>query len=1687
MRSVQWCARRLLAALAVLAALAHPAVLAQAQSPSLFTAEPQARKLALPGPPDQRNLGGLRRIARVDRGRLDALQKELADGRQARLRLNLFDDVEFEATLERRAETGSGFALSGPLEGTPFGRVVLVVNDQLTMGRVYTPRGNYSMRGAGDLLTVERMAPQPRSCVTLTTPDLPAGLAGGFRKSPALSENRSIGALRSSRGDGAGTVFANGVSTGTPNESNAKGSNASGDGRVVDVLVVYPSFVRDLEGGYAAMLSLIDLDIATANEAYAASGVNLRVELAAAVEVDYDRFLESRLDRSGISSSYWIDAVEHLTEPDDGQIDEVHALRDEHAADLVLLHMGGGRHDTFGDYVVGGIAWTMPEVSQDSLERWGFAVAMSGDGTFVAHELGHSMGLMHDRHRDTGNEPFPYSHGYRYEHSPPNPDQPGETYPPRWHGTVMSQLSGRDGYDFFLAFSNPELVHPSDPNLRLGVAGDEPSSDSDGPADATRHLNELRETLVNVRTRGDAGPCRYELAGDEGELTASGGTYSVRVDTQTDCEWTANLGDWVSPVSETRGTGSGEISYTVAANDGFRRTVEVEVSGQVHARAQVGARPITPVCDRSWRIKDFLMDYHPDYRYETELRGGFVHVTYETQCEDLVFDAEYLASFANLRRPNFGYDGFIVAEIKHGDFDGLSGLFQLWLRSMERVPSDLFSGLTNLRILKLGEDIAWVETPPLRGIQPGAFRGLSGLLKLTINEHRLGAFEGRMLEGMPRLVDLGVYGNFAHRDIATNIVWIKDDSDRPVTGIAPGTFSELPNLHRLKWVGHTMEKLEPGTFSGLRKLRALYLDRDAIANVELGAFDGMPKLRILRMSDYAFETLPPGVFENLPELSELMIVGGELSRLPPGVFDGLSKLWLLQLDFNSLKTLDRNVFSGLKELELLGLHQNRLRSLPGGLFRDLESLRGLWLYNNELGDLEPGIFDGLVRLDYLLLSRSHITSILPGTLNHLTSLKNLRLFGNKLRRIAPGTFRGLSLERFTLAGNPGAPFTFAQTPSIIGHSNGNEGYPEALTIDGIPEAPFDIDAELSTIGGTLSATNVRIPAGTQSSTQVEVTPDGDARVTVRVDRTQRRDAQQDYHGYRVAPGPPLVLYGFPDVDLTVGRGTRSFDLASVFSYFLGDAVNYEVSSSQAAVASVDVEDGTLRLNPKGAGASEVTVTATGPGGETVTRRFSVRIGATSLPLMLASSHQGREGFVRVVNRSDTAGTVHITVVDDGGTRHGPVRLRLRPFGAEQFNSTDLEEGNDAKRLLEGVGAGLAEGDWRLEFESDLDIEALSYVRTEDGFLTPIHDTAPFEGGAHRIVTFNPASNMRQASRLRVINTGREEAEVTVRGMDDTGSSPGNPVRFSVSAGAVREFDSVQLETGGADFDGALGNGEGKWRLTVESESPISAMSLLENTLTGHLTNLSSVPPRPDHDGIHHVALFLAAGNAHGRQGFVRVINRSNSAGTVNIAAFDDTGTEYGPLELTVDAGAAAHFNSEDLELGAAGKGLSGSTGTGEGDWRLELSSDLDLEVLAYARAEDGFLTELHNTVAVREGRREVVTFNPGSNTDQLSMLRLVNPTSERVSVAIVGTDDIGSVPGFPVWVDVSARSAVTVSAAELEAGVADEILEGLWHRWPLKDGVGKWRLNVEAPDGVRVISLLESPAGHLTNLSSDGR
>ena len=89
--------------------------------------------------------------------------------------------------------------------------------------------------------------------------------------------------------------------------------------------------------------------------------------------------------------------------------------------------------------------------------------------------------------------------------------------------------------------------------------------------------------------------------------------------------------------------------------------------------------------------------------------------------------------------------------------------------------------------------------------------------------------------------------------------------------------------------------------------------------------------------------------------------------------------------------------------------------------------------------------------------------------------------------------------------------------------------------------------------------------------------------------------------------------------------------------------------------------------------------------------------------------------------------------------------------------------------------------------------------------------------------------------------------------------------------------------------------------------------------------------------------------------------------------------------------------------------------------------------------------------------------------------RLLSPA--RSTAGVIAAAAVLAWAGGAVVVSVAAGGSRTLLASELEAG-------GAGVTGALGDGAGKWRLRVSSNRPIVVMSLLESPTGHLTNLST---
>ena len=468
-----------------------------------------------------------------------------------------------------------------------------------------------------------------------------------------------------------------------------------------------------------------------------------------------------------------------------------------------------------------------------------------------------------------------------------------------------------------------------------------------------------------------------------------------------------------------------------------------------------------------------------------------------------------------------------------------------------------------------------------------------------------------------------------------------------------------------------------------------------------------------------------------------------------------------------------------------------------------------------------------------------------------------------------------------------------------------------------------------------------------------------------------------------------------------------------------------------------------------------------------------------MPFFPAASDSRPLGLVRIVNLSDEPGTLDIVAIDAAGVRVEGVSLAIGAGETAHFDSDDLESGNPDAGLTGATGTG--QGDWRLELSSTLDFEVQAYARSADGALAEMYETAARDGDRFRIATFNPGENTEQVGLLWLFNRSDDSVAVNVLGTDDLGRSPGSEVSIYLPPLGARTYTAAELESGAAPgLTGSLGDGVGKWRLEGEADGPVLVMSLISSP-TGHLTNLSTLPAQ-ESGGVHRVPLFPPASDPFGRQGFARVINRSDVAGEVHIEAFDGTEWTYETLTLAIGAKETVHFNTNDLELGNPDKGLTGSTGAGEGDWRLELTSELDIEVLSYVRTVggQGYVTPMHDTAAQETDdlmRYYVPIFHESDYEGLESRLHLLNLGEAEVRAGIDGLDDRGATPPQgDVSLALGPGETRVVKAEELENG--SEGLDGRFGK-----GEGRWRLFVTAQGTLQVMSLGYGADGFLANLS----
>jgi hypothetical protein len=169
--------------------------------------------------------------------------------------------------------------------------------------------------------------------------------------------------------------------------------SASSGNPAVDVLVAYTPAVLALYGAQGAEALIIQA-VAEANQAYSNSKMTTRLNLVRTVLTTY------------VESGDIYTDLARLRAIKDGHMDELHALRDTHGADVVSL--------IANEPLYCGLAYRMATLSA-SFQSSAFSVVhhscATGYYSFV-HEIGHNQGAHHDAANASG-ALYPYAYGYR--------------------------------------------------------------------------------------------------------------------------------------------------------------------------------------------------------------------------------------------------------------------------------------------------------------------------------------------------------------------------------------------------------------------------------------------------------------------------------------------------------------------------------------------------------------------------------------------------------------------------------------------------------------------------------------------------------------------------------------------------------------------------------------------------------------------------------------------------------------------------------------------------------------------------------------------------------------------------------------------------------------------------------------------------------------------------------------------------------------------------------------------------------------------------------------------------------------------------------------------------------------------------------------------------------------------------
>jgi hypothetical protein len=464
-------------AVAVVACLAFAPGDAAAQTRFLFAS---GRAIAPVAPEGVRQRVIRSQPMAVEIGALPARDSTVAALRATRLEIELFDGRVVAVTLDGVGTGLYGTHYAGTVEGAANSRFAGVRVGEAFVADLAIDGEAYELRHEGPALLLQQIDPTVAlACEQILPPD---AVAGAIARVEAGAPRRIAEPLS--------------------------------EPWVVEVLVAYTTAAQTGAGGASAAQALAELTIQQINAALTRSQVAASFRLVGVMATAVTEFGEYAAELARAQSTT------------DGVMDDVPVRRDALQADLVALVVEG--NDSGGS---AGRGYLLSSYSKSG-HPFGYSINQRRymSTYLLGHEMGHNLGLHHDRANTGGGTAFrPYAYGYQV---------PNNFY------TIMAySCAGCTQIEYY---SNPSVLYNGVPT---------------GVADFTDEARALRENFPAVASfRGC--PAATSVVD---EPAGEGGAFNAAIQIGSGCLWSVSgPSSWITPPSVTSGLGPAILTFVAA-------------------------------------------------------------------------------------------------------------------------------------------------------------------------------------------------------------------------------------------------------------------------------------------------------------------------------------------------------------------------------------------------------------------------------------------------------------------------------------------------------------------------------------------------------------------------------------------------------------------------------------------------------------------------------------------------------------------------------------------------------------------------------------------------------------------------------------------------------------------------------------------------------------------------------------------------------------------------------------------------------------------------------------------------------------------------------------------------------------------------------------------------------------------